>query len=298
MRVQSASNAVSPAWKRTLKRLKGSYMKWMAGMLVLILIRLAALSPLLTLVLCGKGSPLRYLSLLTPVLYLFVVLPLRYSMGEAMNHALKGGSFFTARLVRLDGYSRRLGAMLWQALHFIPWAVPLLLALGAGWYLMYGVEDGSSVFRMVISLGRSLGKGYGLMEGAYIVVAFMGLLLLVLLYGMMRNGMIRFLWSQSGGKYSLARKQMLSRLKGRRGGQFRVALIQTLLLLPVLFPALYMGYRLFRDYLNSMRLDLSQLAEPQMLWGLAALFVLVYWPLLPLRKVLQAYYIRRPEDDA
>lgn len=297
MRDVSASNAVSLAWRKTCKRLKGSYLNWMAGMLVLILIRLAALSPLLTLVLCEKGSPLRYLSLLAPILYVFVVFPLRYSMGEAMHDALNGRPFLSARLVDLNGYGRKLGAMLSQALHLLPWALPLCLGLGAGVYLMYGVEDGTKVFRMVINLGRSLGEGYGLMEGAYIIAAFMGLLLLVLLYGMMRNGMIRFLFKKSGGRYAPARKEMLSRLRGRRGGQFFVAVIQTLLLLPVLLPGVYMGYRLLRDFLNSMKLDLSQLAEPQMLWGLAAVFFLVYWPLLPLRKVLQAYYIRRPEDE-
>ena len=297
MRDASAQKAVAFAWKQMLSRLKGSYTDWMAGMLVLILIRLAALSPLLTLVLCGKGSPLRYLSLLTPVLYFFLVLPLRYSMGEAMHHALDGGSFLTARLVLFSGYKQKLQAMLLQALHFVPWALPLLLGLGAGWYLMYGVKDGTSVLRMVIRLGNALGEGYGFMDGVYLIVAFYGLLLLVLLYGMMRNGMIRFLWKISGGNYASARKEMVSRLKGRRGGQFLIAAIQTLLLLPVLSPMFYMGYRLLRDFSKSLRLDFSQLAEPQMLWGMVAVFFLLYWPLLPLRKVLQAYYIRRPGDE-
>ena len=296
MRDVSAANTVSLAWKKTCRRLKGSYMNWMAGMLVLILIRLAALSPLLALVLWEKGSPLRYLWVLSPMLYLFVILPLRYSMGEAMHDALNGSPFLSARLIDLKGYGRKLAAALQQAPHLLPWALPLLVGLGAGAYLMYGVENGAKVFRMVISLGRSLGEGYGLMEGAYIVAGFVGLLLLVLLYGMMRNGMVRFLFRKSGGRYALARKETLSRLKGRRGGQFLVAVIQTLLLLPVLVPGAYMGYRLFRDYLKTMKLDLSQLAEPYMLWGLVALFFLVYWPLLPLRKVLQAYYIRRAED--
>ncbi len=297
MRNVSAEKAVSLAWKKTLGRLKGNFSDWMAGMLALVAIRLAALSPLLTLVLCKEGSPLRYLSLLTPVLYFFVVLPLRYSMGEAMHYALKGDHYATPRLVMFDGYLKKLGAILKQALHLLPWALPLIAGLLAGWYLMYFVEDGTVVLRMVISLGKVFGEDYGFMEGVYLIVAFFGLLTLVLLYGMVRNGMLRFLWKEAGGKYAVARKEMLKRLKGRRSGQLCVAAIQGLLLLPVLLPSGYMGYRLLRDYVKSMRLNLSQLAEPQMLWGLLAVLILLYLPLLPLRKVLQAYFIRLPEDD-
>jgi len=297
MRDVSAQKAVSLAWKQTQKRLKGSFSDWLAGMLVLIMIRLVALTPLLTLALCEEGSALRYLSLLTPVLYFFLVLPLRYTMGEAMSHALDGSSFTSPRLVMFDGYGKKLCALLLQALHLLPWALPLLFGLAAGWYLMYGVEDGTVVLRLVRSLGKVFGEEYGFMEGIYLIVAFFGLLLLVLLYGMMRNGMLRFLWRKSGGKYALARNEMLSRLRGRRGGQLCVAVIQSLMLLPVILPSGYMGYRLLRDFLKDMRLDLSQLAEPQMLWGLVLVFFLLYWPLLPLRKVLQAYYIRLPGDE-
>ena len=196
-----------------------------------------------------------------------------------------------------DGYGKKLGAVLRQALHLLPWAIPLVAGLAVGWYLMYFVEDGTSVLRMVISLGKAFGEEYGFMEGVYLIVAFFGLLALVLLYGMVRNGMLRFLWKDAGCDYTPARKEMLRRLKGRRGGQLCVAAIQGLLLLPVIVPSGYMGYRLLRDFVKSMQLNLSQLAEPQMLWGLLAVLILLYLPLLPLRKVLQAYFIRLPEDD-
>jgi len=111
-------------------------------------------------------------------------------------------------------------------------------------------------------------------------------LLLVLLYGMMRNGMIRFLYQKSGGKYSLARKEMLSRLKGRRGGQFQVALVRVLLTLPMLLVNAYLGYRMFRIG-----------AFVPGLAGYMFLSFLVIYMLLPVHKVLQAYYIRLPEDE-
>ena len=296
MRNVSAPKAVAISWKQAQTCLKGRYFQWMAVMLVLILIRLIALSPLMTLVLLENGNPFRYLSLLTPILYFFVLLPLRYSTGEALRQALDGGALKPARFLDLTGYGQKLGAVLLQALHLLPWALPLVAGIGAGWYLMYGVEDGTVVLRMVKNLGGVLGEGHGFMEGIYLIAAFFGLLLLVLLYGMMRNGMLRFLWQKSGQKFALARKEMLARLKGRRGGQFWLGIIQSLMLLPAVLPMGYMGYRLLRDFSKYLRLDLSQLAEPQMLWGMAAALILIYWPLLPLRRALQACYIRRPED--
>ena len=287
MRNESAAKAVSIAWKKTLGRIKGSYSDWMAGMLVLILIRLAALSPLLALVLCEKGSALRYLALLTPVLYFFVVLPLRYTMGDAMQHALDGGSFATVRLVLLDGYGKRLRALLLQAHHILPWALPLLIGLGAGVYLWKGFENGAAVLNTVISLGRIWGKGHGLVDGFIMVAAFGGLLLLVLLYGMMRNGMIRFLWKKSGGDYAIARREMLTRLKGRRGGQFLAGLIHVLMALPALLVNAYLAYRMYR---------IQEFVPGLALYMFLAILVL-YWPLLPFSRVLQAYYIRLPEEE-
>ena len=219
-------------------------------------------------------------------------------MGEAAEYALKnGGSFSSVHLISFSGYGQKLKAVFMQGLHLLPWALPLFAGLGVGWYLLYGVEDGTQVLRLFINLGKVLGPEYGFMEGIYMIVAFAGLLLLILLFGMMRNGMLRFVWAKAGGNYKTARREMLRRLKGHRLGQFAVSLIQSLLLLPVIVPAGYMGWRVLRDFIKTLRFDLTKMAEPQMFFGALAVIILLYLPLLPLRKALQAQYIRQLGDE-
>ena len=297
MQKSSAPGAVRAAIKTTAKNCKGRYFDWLAGILALIAVRALALLPLLALVCFQKGDPLQYIALLAPVLYVFVVFPLRYSMGEAMERALDGEAFSTVRLISFHDYGQKMEAVMMQALYLLLWALPLVAGLTVGWYLLYQVKDGTEVLRMLRDLGRAFGEGRGMMEAIYAIAAFLGLLFLVLLYGMMRNGMVRFVWLSTGKKYPPARREMLRRLKGRRRGQLLVSLIQCVLLLPVLLPAGYMGYRLLREFAKYMRLNLANLQEPQMLIGLVLVFFLLYLPLLPLRKMLQAAYIRQLKED-
>ncbi len=297
MQKSSAPGAVGAALTTTAQNCKGRYFDWLAGILALMAVRALVLLPLLALVCFQKGDPLQLIALLAPVLYMFVVFPLRYSMGEAMEQALDGQAFSTVRLISFRGYGQKMKAVLMQALRLLPWALPLIAGLAAGWYMLYQVEDGTTVLRMIIDLGRVFGKEYGIMQGMYVIAAFAGLLFLVLLYGMMRNGMLRFVWLSAGKKYTPVRREMLRRLKGRRVGQLLISLMQSVLLLPVLLPAIYMGYRLLREYAKYMRIDLTNLQEPQMLIGIILVFVLLYLPLLPLRKMLQAAYIRHLKED-
>ena len=297
MTKKPAQGALKAAIRNTFKICKGRFSDWLAGMLALLAVRALALVPLLALVFFQKGDPMQYIALLTPILYVFIVFPLRYSMGEAMERALSGETFASARLISFKGYGQKLKAVLMQCLYVLPWALPLFLGLAAGWYLLYQVTDGTEVLRMLRDFGRVFGEGAGIMEAMYAVIAFLGLLFLVLLYGMMRNGMVRFVWLSSGATYQKARTQMLLRLKGRRTGQFFVGLVQSVLMLPVLLPAGYMGYRLLREFSKYMRLNLANLQEPQMLAGIVLVFLLLYLPLLPLRKILQAQYIGQLKEE-
>lgn len=276
----SSAGAAPSALSRTRGILKGRYADWLAGMLVSVVIRLIALSPLMALALTKEGDPLRLISLAAPILYLFAVLPLRYSFGETMSRALSGEPFSAGRLLSFQGYGRKLKAVILQGLHLLPWALPIMAAGGVTLYFMH-YTDGVSLLMFVRSLGKLLGEQSGLKEGVYMLSGFAGLLVLLLLFGMMRNGMVRFLWLKSGGDYKAARRLMLQSLKGRRGGQFWAGLFQGALALPALLAEAYLGYRMFRLGTASPKLALLALG----------VFFALYWLLLPLRKILQAVYI-------
>jgi hypothetical protein len=272
------------AWQNTRALLKGRYVNWLAGMLAAILIRAIALSPLLALVLVKSGDPLQYIAILAPVLYIFVVLPLRFSFGEAMHKASQGGKFFSGKLLSLRGYGEKCKALLFQVLHSLPWTLPLVIGAVVGLYYWYVVDLATSM-NLVRSLGKLLGPEYGFKEGVYMLIGAAGLLSLVFLYGLVRGGMLRFVWAQSGGNYKNARGEMLRRLRRGRFGQLLIGIVQGLLRLPVLAAEAYLGYRMFR--VGSF--------DPLLAGLMAAAVLVLYLPLMPLLKVLQASYIELRE---
>ena len=268
------------AWQNTRTLLKGRYVDWLAGMLAAILIRVIALSPILALVLVKSGDPMQYIAILSPVLYIFVVLPLRFSFGEAMHHAAQGGRFFSAKLFSLKGYTEKIKAVFFQVLHSLPWTLPLIIGAAIGLYYWYVVDLATSM-NLVRSLGKLLGPEYGFKTGLYMLIGAAGLLFMVFLYGLARGGMLRFVWAQSGGRYKNARGEMLRRLKRGRLGQLLMGLVQGLCRLPVLGAEIYLGYRMYRvGYFDPLLAALM----------IAAVFVL-YLPLMPILKVFQASYI-------
>ena len=284
-----AGPGVLTVLKQALTLTWRSYADWMAGMLIAIVLRLIALCPLLALAFAAPGSPLRYAALLSPGLYVFLILPLRYSLGEAMAHALSGGSFATGRLLSLRGYGEKLKAALAQGLRLLPWGLPFLVGAGIGLFYWHG--NGIVFLQALQRMGRLLGPEAGFVEGIFIIALLGGLLLLVLLLGMMRQGMLRFVWASCGGKYRRAREEMQKRLAGRRLGQFGIGLLQGILALPVALPGAYLGYRLLRLYLLSPKEVGAFLAQPLVLWGAVAALFLLYYPLLPLRRVLSALFV-------
>lgn len=281
MQNASAKQAVAPVWKQAVKSISKGFSDWMAGMLVSILVRLIAFSPLLTLLFCKAGDPLRLAVWLTPILYILFVLPLRYSMAEAALQAYQGGTFCTTALVSLKRYGRKLSALISQGIRLLPWALPLSAAVGYGAYLYLGGVDSLTLMRMLQSLGKSLGGESGFMEGVYLVAAGYSLLFLILLFGMMRNGMFRFVWAEMSGANQPARQEMLRRLRGNRIRQFAIGLIQVVLLIPFTAVEGYLCYTGLRTGFT-----------PLLAVGMVIAAVVLYLPLLPIRKILPAMYIK------
>ncbi len=189
------------------------YLRMLLYMFVALLIRVVALIPLAALFVFGTGSPLRWLALLCPVLIVFLVLPLRMSFAQAMVQLQGERRFSFDRALSTSDYGEKLGESLLHALHVLKWALPLAGMTAALVYfyyntdlisLMQGLSDlGAGVTTVLYAIGNffigifggeQLVQNAGLMEGLYTVVAILGLGVLILVWGMMRNGAYRFIW--------------------------------------------------------------------------------------------------------
>ena len=259
----------------TFAQAKGRYGDLLGGTLVLIAIRLIALCPLLTLLYKGD-SLLSYGWVLTPVLYLLWVLPLRFSMAEAMNDFLAGGRFCTGKLLSFNRYGRKLGLVVKHAVILLLWALPFIAALGYVGYTVFG--SGTDVFtliRKIMQVGALVGGTT--IEGVLLIAVALIVSALPLLYGICRLSSQRHLWAANvTGKV----------LRGGRWAQLGWGLVSLLLLLPFIGVLGYLAFDLVKVFISTFKVP----ALTPVLWkvGLAAL--VLYLPLIPLRRLLTACF--------
>ena len=235
--------------------------------LIALLIRAAALAPLAALSVFPADSPWRWLWVASPVLVVFLVLPLRFSFADALVQQPRTRNFSIDRALSLRQYGEKLLESLRHALSVLKWALPLA-GLGAwGWYLkekytVKGLLDGlkdlgrnvSAARYAVINFFRTLFGHLPLetvegsyMEGLYALLALVGLGLLILLYGAVRNSATRYIWAVANREDRSVRREIRRRLRGRRCAQLGTALCNLLLCVPFLWIA---GLQLKDTFLN------------------------------------------------
>ena len=129
--MQSAPQQVSPGARASAPQqsLVITYLIMLAYMLLALLARLVALSPLYALYAFPADSPLRYLALLCPLLVLCVILPLRFSFAQALVRRKEKHGFSMPEAFSFASYGEKLGEGVWHALHVFVWSLPLLAAL-------------------------------------------------------------------------------------------------------------------------------------------------------------------------
>ncbi len=298
------------------------YLRMLLYMFVALLIRVAALIPLAALFVFGTGSPLRWLALLCPVLIVFLVLPLRMSFAQAMVQLQGERRFSFDRALSTSDYGEKLGESLLHALHVLKWALPLggMAALLVYFYyntdlisLMQGLSDlGAGVTTVLYAIGNffigifggeQLVQNAGLMEGLYTVVAILGLGVLILVWGMMRNGAYRFIWVLADRAEKNPRAEARRRLRDRRWAQLGVAAINLALWLPTL----YVTFTTLKGVLGGVSdalftfVSTQKLSLPEWTSALGPLlfaFFICYMPLLPIRRLFTCGFAVRPARRA
>jgi hypothetical protein len=283
--------------------------------LVGCLICAASLAPLAALFLFDKGSPLRYLALLSPALIILVVLPLRFSFAQALTARYHRTGFTLKDAFNFSLYGEKVAEGAIYALHIVKWAVPLAVAGGVLYYYYLNVEAFAAI-KSVTELGVTVtavwsgviqffagifGGAYeaakgGIVEGAFTILGILIVCALLLVCGVVRNSAYRYIWAEATELDKNPRYEARRSLRGRRFRQIGVALINLALLLPVLivvwqaFDLKEMAEQFSKQVADALIAEnlLPVFAVP---YGkLAIVFFACYLPLLPVRRILTARF--------
>lgn len=292
---------------------------WMLLYMVLaILLRAAAFAPLYVLFAPSVNSSLRFLALLTPIMLIFIVLPLRFSMADALVQEHGERSFRLGKAFSFSQYGDKLKESFFHMLSVLKWGIPLILGIGYLAYQLGYIRIGKSVdaFTMLTGLetlgiwagnawagisnfftgGKLVIEG-GYVEGAILIALILALFYMLLMFGAMRNSARRYIWAQSSREDRDARVETRRRLAGRRWRQFLVAMINLAILLP---PIILVAFSL-KDTLKEVSAQLANiLARTAKLTSLAGsvrslliAFFALYLPFLPIRRMLTCSFATR-----
>ena len=258
----------------------------LAAMVLELVLRLIVLAPLLFLV----RAQTRLLALLTPVLFVLIVLPARQNMAETMHTLDCDGRFSLLHLVSLREYRRKLrqGLRAWPVLL---WWLPFVAATG---FLVYvatadtieGFNDVFTVLRFVKNLG-----GGSTVTGVTRVLLLYAATLLPAAVGLGFHSGLRHCFACGCGKG----KRLLRHLR---------TLVQWLVTLLLYIPFAAVTALASSAYLNSVVEALSNLASGihlpapdtnAIIIGVA--FLVLCLPVIPFRTLTGSVYNHGMEGD-
>ena len=289
------------------------YLRMLLYMFIALFLRLAALCPLVCLFAFPSGSPLTWLWLLCPVLAVFLLLPLRFSFAEALVQRPRERYFSFDSALGLSHYGEKLTESLLHVLHVAKWGLPLAAMLGVAYY-WYSSVDALTVLKTITSIGQgATGAGYAvvnffrglfdvealvvpqnnIMVGVFVLGGVLLLGLFIWLYGAVRNSATRYIWAVATRENRDLHTERRRRLRGRRWRQLGVALLNLLLWTPFLAVVGMVSRDVLSDVSNQLMMAVMQGSLPVLnlagaVMPLTLAFLLLYMPLLPVRRYLTA----------
>ena len=260
------------AWKMYRAHL-GDYLR---GTLAQVIVCMIVAAPLLFL----SQKETAGLALLTPVLFLLLVLPMRQNAAAAMRRSMEGERFATPELVSFAQYGIKLGRGLKEGLFLALWGLPCIAVTVAFMMAYNGMVDVFTLVRFFMSLG-----GGKFTKGIVVGVAIYAVTILLALIGMALCS-----WRRHGYAWGLPG----SAVKGHRGQLFALNLLGALTFVPfgVVVAIITHGYasQLIQALsgLTSGSMSLPPLTGN--LWLVGAAFVVLFLPLLPFKSLLPAAF--------
>ena len=181
------------------------------------LVLIVAFAPLGALFWIAEGSALRYLALLTPLLLIFIVLPLRFSFAQALIDRYHAQPFSLKTAFSFSLYGEKVAEGFLYLLHVLKWAIPLIAFGAAGYALLFDtaaftqpVADIDALGRTVAGIWQGIGNFFtgifggaqntvsgGFGEGIVFLLTVAGVSALLLLFGVMRNSAYRYIWAEA-----------------------------------------------------------------------------------------------------
>ena len=280
MRVRDALRQAWRVWKAQPAQLFGF-------LLIEIVLRLMVLTPLLALADPATAPA----ALLSVPLFFLIVPPARACAAEVMQRAIgDGGGLFDRGLVLCGDYGRKVLEGLKQGLLLLLWAVPLTAFAAEAAVLWSGQTggggtDGLTLLRSVIV---STFGGGDLVRGLVMTAALFALCALIAVFGLAFH---------SGRRHELALGGRVP--KGQRAGVLRCWLMGLLTALPFLLA----GLLLARDWLHSLIGAIRSssgsftMLPPRTLILLGLAFLILRVPLIPLKSLITACYVRAAEEQ-
>lgn len=291
------------------------YLRVMLYVLMALILRIVTFAPLAFLIIPSDLPLLPWLSLLCPILFFFILLPLRFSFADALVQARDTRRFGFDEAFSLRRYADKLKGSLLHALNILKWCIPLA-AVGVYVYLQKDT-DVSSLMGQLGDLGRwsanmvwgvssfvngLFGKAApeeklgGMMEGILVLGVFIAFLMLIIALGAMRNSATRYVWAYAFQNHRNPHTENRRRVTNRRWAQLGFALVNLALWVPfgiglskVLVKDMFseFAYQLMM-FMSGVPMDFSFLA-PMVGRMLFAFFVL-YLPFLPIRRMVTAFF--------
>ncbi len=293
------------------------YFRALTYTLFAVLMRLLMLAPLLFL-LMPAGSPWRWGALLCPVFLLLIVLPMRFSFADAVVQRPRQRFFSFDAALGTQHYGEKLGESLLHVLNVVKWLLPLVVMLAVmAWYYLFPLEESPAELLVTLqsmgqwgaSVWHSVGdffiKLFGgtpaahpqgsYMEGLMMVGIVLGLGVLLFFYGVLRNSCNRYIWVAATRDERNPRSEIRRRMRGRRFRQLLVGLVNLILLAPFLVVLVLYAKKMLAPTvelvnINMVRNFVAVDKLNELIGPLALAFLLLYLPLLPVRRILTATF--------
>lgn len=270
---------IKPVLKESLRLYKKNFGPLCLALLVQLVLRAIALSPLLFL--ADKTlAPLAYIAI---PLYLLIVLPARQNYAIALQEMMDGGSVFSVTLISTKDYGKKLWRGLKGMICILLWSAVTIAGVSWLYAAIMGLVDFITLMRIFAAIGGDF------VTGVMIVAAAVAASTLLIVLGCAVH---------SGSRHAIALgdKKLLKRNRLRLTALWFLGLVLVVPFAVVVMAAL-------GDYAMSLVAELKNLKLPsfslnakQIAMLLGGAIVLLF-PALPLKNLLPAVYLRKVKEE-